>query len=115
MPQRPIQRLVSGPAIAWPMLVAASTRPAAAYEWCTCSTCSRNASDSMPNGNRAVSWAAMITTHAGGLQEGRVGAHESESTDAAAIAVCPVPGQRSRHAVAPNLGTTSVASVGGGE
>ena len=29
MPKRPIQRLVSGPATAWPTLVAASTSPAA--------------------------------------------------------------------------------------
>ena len=28
MPQTPMRRLVSGPAMAWPMLVAASTRPA---------------------------------------------------------------------------------------
>ena len=32
MPQTPIHRLVSGPAVACPMLVAASTRPAEAYE-----------------------------------------------------------------------------------
>ena len=30
MPSRPISREVSGPAMAWPMLIAASTRPAAA-------------------------------------------------------------------------------------
>jgi hypothetical protein len=29
MPQRPIHRLVTGPATAWPIEVAASTRPAA--------------------------------------------------------------------------------------
>ena len=29
MPKRPMSRLVSGPAIAWPIEVAASTRPAA--------------------------------------------------------------------------------------
>jgi hypothetical protein len=29
MPHWPIQRLVSGPAMAWPMLAAASTAPAA--------------------------------------------------------------------------------------
>ena len=41
MPQTPIQRLVSGPAIAWPALVAASTRPAAPYESVIRSMCSR--------------------------------------------------------------------------
>ena len=32
MPQRPIRRLVAGPAMAWPMLIAPSTSPAAPYE-----------------------------------------------------------------------------------
>ena len=58
--ERPISRLVSGPAIAWPMDVAARTSPAAPYEPVCCSTCSRNASESMPDGKRAVSWAAMM-------------------------------------------------------
>ncbi|BDZ49483.1 hypothetical protein GCM10025867_17240 [Frondihabitans sucicola] len=60
MPQMPIQRLVSGPEIACPTLVAARTRPAAPYEPVLCSTCSRKASESMPKGNRAVNCAAMI-------------------------------------------------------
>ncbi|GAB7304337.1 hypothetical protein MAFF212519_22120 [Clavibacter michiganensis] len=60
IPQTPIQRLVSGPATAWPMLVAASTRPAAPYDSWIRSTCIRNASESMPPGKRATSWAAMI-------------------------------------------------------
>src|SRR5687767_4590398 len=60
IPQTPIQRLVSGPAAAWPTLAAARTRPAAAYEPVTRSTWSRDASDSIPNGNRATSWATMI-------------------------------------------------------
>jgi hypothetical protein len=41
IPHTPIQRLVSGPAIAWPMLVAASTSPAAKYEPAMCSMCRR--------------------------------------------------------------------------
>jgi hypothetical protein len=60
MPQTPIHRLVRGPATAWPMLVAASTRPAAPYDSWIRSTCMRNASESMPPGKRATSWAAMI-------------------------------------------------------
>ena len=60
MPQMPIQRLVTGPAMAWPTDVAASTRPAAPYEPVTCSMCSRIASEVIPLGKRAVSWAAMM-------------------------------------------------------
>ena len=60
MPQMPIQRLVTGPAIAWPIDVAASTRPAAPYEPVTCSMCSRIARLVMPFGKRAVSCAAMM-------------------------------------------------------
>lgn len=60
MPRRPMSRLVRGPAMAWPIEVAASTRPAEPYEPVCCSMCSRNASESMPDGKRAVSWAAMM-------------------------------------------------------
>lgn len=60
MPRRPISLLVRGPAIAWPIDIEPSTRPAAAYESCTRSTWSRNASESIPNGKRAVSCAAMM-------------------------------------------------------
>jgi hypothetical protein len=60
MPQRPIQRLVTGPAMACPIEIAASTRPAAPYEPVTCSMCSRIARLIMPFGNRAVSCAAMM-------------------------------------------------------
>ena len=60
MPHTPIQRLVTGPAIAWPTEVAASTSPAAPYEPVTYSMCSRIARLVMPFGNRAVSCAAMM-------------------------------------------------------
>jgi hypothetical protein len=60
MPKLPIRRLVSGPLMAWPTLVAASTMPAAAYESKMWFMCSRNPSEIMPLGNRAVSCAAMI-------------------------------------------------------
>ena len=58
MPNRPMSQLVRGPATAWPSEVAASTSPAAPYDPVCCSTCSRKAS--IPDGNRAVSWAAMM-------------------------------------------------------
>jgi hypothetical protein len=42
------------------MLVAASTRPAAKYEPAMCSMCNRKARESIPFGNLATSWAAMM-------------------------------------------------------
>jgi hypothetical protein len=60
MPRRPMSRLVNGPAMACPIEVAASTRPAAPYDPVWRSTCSRNARESIPEGNRAISWAAMM-------------------------------------------------------
>ena len=60
MPHTPIQRLVTGPAMAWPTDVAASTSPAAPYDPVTNSMCRRIARLVIPFGKRAVSWAAMM-------------------------------------------------------
>ena len=67
IPHRPIQRLVSGPAIACPTLSAASTRPAAPYESKMRSMWMSVPSESIPPGKRARSWARRMRATPGTL------------------------------------------------
>ena len=76
IPHTPIQRLVRGPAMAWPMLVAASTSPAAAYEWWVRSTCSRKREGQHPEREARQQLGRHDPRHSARLQKAQVAVHE---------------------------------------